>query len=247
MSEQILNALKTLDPNNPDQWTNDGLPKVDALGVQGIKRSDITQVAPHFTRENPVLELPQEDSIVVDGEKGAEDSEPSAPTITEDESYTEEEEAAVAAATAAEAAALEAVSEHTIDTVLKEDKEFENFKKEKSKLEVARQEAQERVTEAENKLVAAQRSLDAARKELDKAENALVLVSKERTTQHDIRDFIRQQQKIRLEKAQRHNAFMKQGLDLNRLGPSALDKAFARKNNRGTTRPIRPAVIPPKV
>jgi hypothetical protein len=53
-ADKIKAALAQLDPNNPDQWTDDGLPvtkAVQALADEvGIKRSDINEVAPGFSK-----------------------------------------------------------------------------------------------------------------------------------------------------------------------------------------------------
>lgn len=69
--EQILESLSHLDPQNKDHWTQNGQPLLSAVG-EGVTRSQILEVAPLFSRENPELpgveELPQEptyeDSIV---------------------------------------------------------------------------------------------------------------------------------------------------------------------------------------
>lgn len=51
---EILEALDTLDIDNDEQWTADGLPKVDAVaalvGNDALKRSDIIEAAPDFNR-----------------------------------------------------------------------------------------------------------------------------------------------------------------------------------------------------
>jgi len=57
MKEEILAALGKLDPQNDDHWTGDGLPRIDKLGIQGLKRADITAAAPQFTRDNPTFEI----------------------------------------------------------------------------------------------------------------------------------------------------------------------------------------------
>lgn len=56
MKQQIIEALGLLDPTNDDQWTADGLPKVEALKLEGIRRADITDAAPHYRRDNRVIE-----------------------------------------------------------------------------------------------------------------------------------------------------------------------------------------------
>jgi len=51
----IVEALNTLDPKNDDQWTADGLPRMDVVeglvGDKSITRADVTNAAPDFTRE----------------------------------------------------------------------------------------------------------------------------------------------------------------------------------------------------
>jgi len=57
----IKEALTALDVADDEQWTADGLPKVDtmqeATANPELKRADITEAAPLFTRTNPVLEV----------------------------------------------------------------------------------------------------------------------------------------------------------------------------------------------
>lgn len=60
MSDKIIEALKRLDLTKDEHWTADGLPKVEALGIEGVKRADVTKAAPHFKRDNPVIETPAE-------------------------------------------------------------------------------------------------------------------------------------------------------------------------------------------
>lgn len=59
----LIEALLELDPDNPNHWTSDGLPKVDALRFAtanpSLTRDDITTAAPLFTRDNRVLEEPE--------------------------------------------------------------------------------------------------------------------------------------------------------------------------------------------
>lgn len=50
-SEQILEALSKLDPENNDHWTQDGSPRLGAVG-DGVSRADILAAAPLFNRKN---------------------------------------------------------------------------------------------------------------------------------------------------------------------------------------------------
>ncbi len=47
--EDILEVLHGLDPENDEQWTGDGLPRMDQFS-EGTTRADVTDVAPKFTR-----------------------------------------------------------------------------------------------------------------------------------------------------------------------------------------------------
>lgn len=56
MTMTIADALKLLDPSNPDHWTTDGLPLVDAVRAASglgdeVSRQAITDAAPEFNRE----------------------------------------------------------------------------------------------------------------------------------------------------------------------------------------------------
>lgn len=59
----ITEALAKLDPAEDKHWNQDGLPSLKALveitGTKSITRKQVTEAAPHFTRENPTLELPE--------------------------------------------------------------------------------------------------------------------------------------------------------------------------------------------
>jgi hypothetical protein len=55
-AKQIREALKKLDVSNDEHWTADGQPRLAA--VPGLTRTELVQVAPHFTRTNPSFELP---------------------------------------------------------------------------------------------------------------------------------------------------------------------------------------------
>ncbi len=52
--EQILEVLSTLDPANKDHWTQDGQPRLGAVG--DVTRQEILEVAPLFSRSNAVVE-----------------------------------------------------------------------------------------------------------------------------------------------------------------------------------------------
>lgn len=64
----LKKALLQLDVTNNEHWTEQNLPRLDALKLDGVKRSDLAKVAPQFTRLHPTFELPveeEEDGISV--------------------------------------------------------------------------------------------------------------------------------------------------------------------------------------
>jgi hypothetical protein len=58
---EIKKALLQLDITNNEHWTEQNLPRLDALKLEGVKRSDLAKVAPQFTRLHPTFELPVEE------------------------------------------------------------------------------------------------------------------------------------------------------------------------------------------
>lgn len=66
----VLSALRALDPFDDSQWTTTGLPRLDALGaimgVDSVSRSDVTAVAPGFTRASRQLPTAEADAPPAD-------------------------------------------------------------------------------------------------------------------------------------------------------------------------------------
>jgi type IV secretory pathway VirB10-like protein len=60
MNDKIIKALRELDVNNDNHWTDAGLPRVETVrmlaGNGSLSRDDVTAVAPEFTRQKPNLE-----------------------------------------------------------------------------------------------------------------------------------------------------------------------------------------------
>lgn len=58
MKQKIVDALKKLDPNNDNQWTQDGQPKLDALKFlvgDTVTREQVQEAAPDFNRGNTTI------------------------------------------------------------------------------------------------------------------------------------------------------------------------------------------------
>lgn len=56
----IRGALNRLNLANDEHWTVDGFPRLDALGIEGLRRADVNRAAPMFTRTHPSFETPEE-------------------------------------------------------------------------------------------------------------------------------------------------------------------------------------------
>lgn len=72
MEDKILEALKKLDKSDDELWTKDGLPLLEALGIEGVTRKDVTAAAPDFNRvREPKVEVKAKTSIleVLEGKK----------------------------------------------------------------------------------------------------------------------------------------------------------------------------------
>lgn len=67
LKDKIVEALGLMDAMDDEQWTNDGAPKVDVVAdladVENVKRADIINAAPKFSRENADLTASEPEAI----------------------------------------------------------------------------------------------------------------------------------------------------------------------------------------
>ena len=96
---QILEKLATLDPENKDHWTQDGQPRLGAIG-EGVKREDLLGAAPLCSQTNPVLPGNEEPELS--------DEELADAILAEQEEFEDKMETAKAQIKAAEEAKREA-------------------------------------------------------------------------------------------------------------------------------------------
>lgn len=84
----IKEALQQLDVDNDEQWTADGLPKVDVVSElvdETVTRKDIIDAAPQFTRENPEVETEDsQETSTNSSEESSNETETDVSTDTED-------------------------------------------------------------------------------------------------------------------------------------------------------------------
>jgi len=244
----ILTALKALDPKNDDHWTSDGLPRLDAIKVSGVKRGDVTDAAPNFTRENPTLEAP---APAADPSGPTAQGAEAAPTPEADQAQgggddgddgDEGDEGDDAQAADADDASDPARQDRPADEG-DEDDELDPLPgdDELDEAEAAVMEAKAVLEEAQSKANAAKKVVDTAQAEHDRL---VELRDAQRNPHADMEErlaFIHRQQAERARRAGVAQETLK-GLNLDNLDPrSPLDRSMARKKGFGhRPRPARP-------
>lgn len=213
-AEAIRAALAKLDPSNDDQWTGDGLPRIDVVqklaGVGNLTRGAITGASPQFSRENPSLELPE--PITQVEEPGGAPGEP-APDLVVD-------------------AGPEAPVE------LDDGPDYEASAEDLGELGAAQSE----LSKAEDDLNAAKRKVVEAQRKVDAAIEARPTPG-HRETQADIQHYLETQKAERARRALVRGALVNAGItpellkDITSKAP--IDAAMARKRGFGTQRPTR--------
>jgi hypothetical protein len=234
----IIKALGQLDPANADHWTNDGLPRLDAIkGVSGLKREDVTAAAPHFTKDNPKLEAPE----TTGGDSTTGQGADAAPTPQDDEQQADQGDEAQDAANEAQegdegqAADADDAAEAAAAADQGDDDELEELPgdDEIDEAEAAVLEAKAKLEEAQDAANEAQKVVKAAEAEHDRLVEAR---DANRNPHQDMEDrlaFIKRQAQMRAERAGASQALLK-GLDVNKLDPrSPLDRSMARKTGFG--------------
>lgn len=216
----IVKALQQLDPKNDDHWTNDGLPRLDAIkGVSGIKREDVTAAAPHFTKDNPVFEAPKADG----GESTSGQGDDAAPSPQGDEQQAQDDEQG----------AGEQGSDDEQQAQDEADDELEELPAELDEAEAAVQEAKAKLAELQEQRDAAQKVVDDAQAEHDRL---VEIRDSQRRPHQDMEDrmaFIKRQAQMRAERAGASAEILK-GLNVDKLDPrSPLDRSMARKTGFG--------------
>lgn len=136
MSQKLIEALLSLDTQNDDHWTQDGLPRLDVLKNamgESVSRSDIAAVSKTFNRFNAAIEA----------EEGEADEQ--AEQETQPEAETE-------------------VKETTTEPPVVTDTEVEGEMSEAAKAEMELSEARVALTEAQKRFKAAQVKADKFRR-----------------------------------------------------------------------------------
>lgn len=219
----LKEALMSMDSIDDSVWTQDGAPRLEALSeMTGFKisRQDVTEVAPGFSRENMVVleDITLEDDQEADPEAGEE-------VILKDDPEAGEDMLADYVGNGK----LLSLEEFTVFLKSLPGTSLEDFSSIlSSQMEMADKNIVE-VMEAKN-LLAQSRRLVLDRKQVE---------FPDMTEQQAIQEFIKSQTAQRQSRAMRSREILK-GVDAKELDPrSPIDRAMARKNNRGTSRPVR--------
>lgn len=212
MSQEIINALKELDPKNGDHWTGDGLPKLSALKDVKANRQEVTAAAPHFTRENPTLEIPTEFTGLAGSDKQpAQFTLPDSTTLGLD----------YVVAKAQEESGLHPAAWNSIDdeeyiaaTVanlgeidhgdLQQEKRQGNEEEIANDIVIRKNELEEKLAEANAAIAEANKKRDIIQGELDVVISELENKYNDKTTQKDIMAFIKSQNEQRAARVDRY-------------------------------------------
>lgn len=212
MSQEIIDALKELDPKNGDHWTGDGLPKLSALKDVKANRQEVTAAAPHFTRENPTLGIPTEFTGLAGSDK-----QPAQFTLPDDTTLGLD----YVVAKAQEESGLHPAAWNSIDDEEREeyiaatvanlgDGNVQQEKRQGRQEEVAdeivarKNELEEKLAEANTTIAEANKKRDIIQGELDIVISELENKYNDKTTQKDIMAFIKSQNEQRAARVDRY-------------------------------------------
>lgn len=210
----IKEALLKLDPENDEHWTQDGLPKLDALSEifgEKVTRKEATEADPDFIRPTNEEEDEEDDSDDEDDESEDDDSEDEASDEDEGDDEDEDED----------------------DDSEDEDDDPDELAEVSASMEKKKVEMEE----ADKAAADAKKAAEARTKEylaLNEKKKKLTPVN---SNQSEIQRYLKTQKAVSQQKAQRRNTVLKH-IDQKDINPkSKLDQAMGRKTARGTHRP----------
>lgn len=216
MSQLILDALRSLNPDEDGQWTKDGLPQLAIIKEMtednSITRKLLTELAPQFTRDN--MELPDDDV-----ENSTEDDPPE----------TEDNEQPVFNAHAAERVRLGLEDEE--ETVVYD----------KGVLEAELAEYNELISKLKKERALLTKKIVETQTKADKTQDLLNAKFPDKSNQVAIMDFIKNEHEKRKKRARERDSVLAKLVQpgTGKTGATPLDDAMARKSNRGVERPKR--------
>lgn len=211
----IQEALATLDPEDSSLWTADGLPKVEVVRElvedSDITRADITDAAPQFTRDNPIVEIEEE-------EGGDDDA--------EEEGVREGEEE------------VTSLDELELSDPVAFYQQLQGMGREQA--QAAAEAVSAEMNELGETLKKLQEDFNVLSINLTNAKNRVQALTPRNQPQLDIMAHIKKQNELRAQKAGVAKTVREKIGNLADLDPRApIDRAMARNRKRGTQRPAR--------
>ena len=242
---KMKEALASMDALDDDQWTTDGAPKIDTVSElvgEKITRQDIVDAAPEFSKSNMVIP----DDVDEEAE-AAKLAEPEAEKLAEVEAQEKKDAEEAEATKLAEEAEVEdeEVDLSLIEEYLEGDplieRDFIVLLNEipKNSLESLETVLSEQLDEAGKAMSHAEDLKNRVKRSLAFTRSRMKAEMPDVSNQQAIQHFIKSQAEARGARAAKTKEVLK-GVDLKTLDPrSAIDRAMARKNNRGNARPTR--------
>jgi hypothetical protein len=257
---EIKQALQYLDPNDDALWTNEGLPRLEAVATlvgRTVRRQEVTDAAPEFNRTAALHAAIKEEDV---GD-GAPAAAPQRGDDAPDDAVEDGKPAVPATAGASPAASLAASQQkaptpHTAPPVAPGQRALDMPTAQVLRSLPLTQQALEELGEKIQVLAAQKRDIDEQLAKLN-TQNEFLTMHMHRLnkvdhgrTQRDIGEYLERQNEVRAARAQRAKAFISGGTTIKdvqemlRTG-SKLDAAMARKTGFGNQRPTLPHL--PKV
>jgi hypothetical protein len=230
---ELKEALMSMDPFDDDQWTGEGLPKVDFVAslIEGnVTRKDITEAAPQFTRENMEVEV-----VNPDADNDAGDPDPDADNDADDPDPDADKEEVVGVM------ADEDLLEAYLNGDPLNEREAASFARELSDegLPIFETILIEQATKIDEEISKLETMKGHVKVSLAYTRANIKARIPDKSNQEAIQDFIKAQAEQRGARIEATRELLK-GVDLKSLDPrSAIDRAMARKTARGGKRPTR--------
>lgn len=239
MSAQLVTTLRQLDPGNDNHWTADGSPRLETvkfMAGESFTREQVTQTVPGFSRATAAAYWAAADQ----GSTQAPQQPATTPPATLEQPTAYIAQGVRGLVSTADDAQGDGYAESVVPGGVAGDSA-----QGKSSLE----ELQAHLQQGQEYLVNLRRERDQLGVEIAKTEKALdrVIEAVETARQGSalggnvFREYLNAQQKVSQERGARIEAM--KGLNLRDILPSRakIDEAFARRNQRGTQRPVVPS------
>lgn len=241
--DNILDALRQLDPLNDDHWTANGDPRIEAVKVllgADITRGEIVSAAPDFNREKAARpdellmnkDLPKmEDQLVSEKDTGEAVVDLGVTALDFLADHPDEKVSSIIRRFMNGGKAMTDAEMNFLSKTLDED--------EIATLVSGTGEMLVRVSKHNTEM---KKFEDGVRRNEMLAKKALAIVRPEPTNDQAIQTYIKAQHDARMKAARTRKAVL-QNFDLKDINPVApIDQAMARRNDRGKKRPVWPGL-----